>query len=51
MVRRRGRIGQAELDAFYSRGFTTRTVLDVIVGIAFKTINNYTSHVVDAAAR
>ena len=45
MVQLRGRIGEADLRSFTSAGYGERHVLEVIVGLAMKTISNYTNHV------
>ncbi|MEH6566604.1 MAG: carboxymuconolactone decarboxylase family protein [Halopseudomonas sp.] len=45
MVRQRGEVGQAELDAFYAAGYGQRQVLEVILGLAQKVMSNYTNHV------
>ena len=44
---KRGWVDQADLDAFYAAGYEKHHVLEVVVGLAFKTISNYTNHVVD----
>jgi AhpD family alkylhydroperoxidase len=45
MVRERGHVGDAAVDAFLANGFTRANVLDVIVIAATKTISNYANHV------
>jgi len=45
MVRERGWVRSDQIEALLAHGFTTRTVLDVIAGIAYKTMSNYTNHV------
>jgi uncharacterized peroxidase-related enzyme len=45
MVQLRGLIGDDDLRSFTSAGYGERHVLEVIVGIAMKTISNYTNHV------
>jgi len=49
----RGFVQGFALDAFLKAGFTQENVLDVIVGVAWKTVSNYANHVlrnpVDAA--
>ncbi|OHX66654.1 carboxymuconolactone decarboxylase family protein [Flammeovirga pacifica] len=45
MTRERGFVSDATLEAFYNAGYTQRSVLDVILGMAQKTISNYTNHV------
>lgn len=53
MVRARGNATDAQVEAFLNAGFGHRAVLDVILGIAQKTMSNYVNHVaatpVDAA--
>lgn len=44
LVRKRGRPDRAELQAFFDAGYTKRNVLEVIVGLAMKTVSNYTNH-------
>lgn len=45
VVRNRGHVSDAELEAFYAAGYNERSVLDVILGLAQKTISNYTNHI------
>ncbi|AXT50887.1 carboxymuconolactone decarboxylase family protein [Aquimarina sp. BL5] len=45
IVRNRGRISDTELEAFYAAGYGERQVLDIILGIAQKTMSNYTNHI------
>lgn len=47
LVDARGRIHDEDLDAFLAAGFTYAQLLEVIVGIAQKTISNYTNHVAE----
>lgn len=42
-----GRPSEPELQAFFDAGYSSQHVLEVIVGIAFKTISNYTNHIAD----
>ncbi|MDO6729565.1 carboxymuconolactone decarboxylase family protein [Marinovum sp. 2_MG-2023] len=44
MVRSRGNVSEEELQTFFDAGFGHRAVLDVILGIAQKTMSNYTNH-------
>jgi AhpD family alkylhydroperoxidase len=44
MVRERGRVNDPAISAFLAAGFTKRNVLDIILGIAQKTMSNYTNH-------
>lgn len=41
LVRNRGRVSESDLEAFHAAGFTERQVLEVILGIAQKTMSNY----------
>jgi alkylhydroperoxidase family enzyme len=45
IIRNRGRISDAELENFYAAGYGERQVLDIILGVAQKTISNYTNHI------
>jgi uncharacterized peroxidase-related enzyme len=44
MVLSRGRPSDGDLGAFLAAGYTQRSVLDIILAIAVKTISNYTNH-------
>lgn len=45
MVRQRGNPTEAQMAAFFDAGYGHRAVLDVILGIAQKTMSNYVNHV------
>jgi uncharacterized peroxidase-related enzyme len=45
MVEKRGHVSDAEIKAFLAAGFDPAQVLEVIVGIAMKTMSNYTNHI------
>lgn len=45
MIRNRGHVSQEDLDAFYDAGYGEQQVLEVILGLAQKTISNYTNHI------
>jgi uncharacterized peroxidase-related enzyme len=45
VVRERGLVGDAAVDAFLAAGFTKANVLEVITIAATKTISNYTNHI------
>jgi uncharacterized peroxidase-related enzyme len=45
MMETRGWVSEGDLAAFYAAGYGQQQVLDVIVGIAMKTMSNYTNHV------
>ena len=44
VVRERGRVDPAGVQAFLDAGYTKRAVLDVILGVGIKTLSNYTNH-------
>ena len=45
IVRNRGHITEKDLDTFYNAGYGEQQVLEIILGIAQKTISNYTNHI------
>ncbi len=45
IVRNRGRVSEAELDAFYGAGYNKRQVLEIILGLSQKVISNYSNHI------
>ncbi len=47
VLRERGRVSPADLDAFYSAGYTRQHVLEVILGISQKVMSNYINHIAD----
>jgi alkylhydroperoxidase family enzyme len=47
MVRERGNISEAQMQAFFDAGYSHRAVLDVILGLAQKTMSNYINHVAE----
>lgn len=47
MVRERGNVTQAQMKAFFDAGYGHRAVLDVILGLAQKTMSNYVNHVAE----
>lgn len=46
VVRERGFVPDANVDAFLAAGYTRRNVLEVILGVATKVMSNYTNHLV-----
>ncbi len=46
MVEQRGKVSQAQLNAFYSAGYDQETVLEIVAAAAYKTMSNYTNHIV-----
>ncbi|QCO54757.1 carboxymuconolactone decarboxylase family protein [Pseudorhodobacter turbinis] len=45
MVRERGNVSDEQMQAFFDAGYSHRAVLDVILGLAQKTMSNYINHV------
>jgi len=48
LIERRGAAEEAYVDAFLAAGFTREQLLDVVLGLAVKTISNYTNNIVGA---
>ncbi|WP_439859145.1 carboxymuconolactone decarboxylase family protein [Pseudomonas sp. MBLB4136] len=44
MLRQRGVVSQAELQAFYDAGYSRRHALDVVLGLSQKVMSNYINH-------
>ena len=47
VVRERGRPSAEEVQAFLDAGFTRQNLLEVLVGVSFKTLSNYTNNLAD----
>ncbi len=47
LIEKRGWADESEVQAFIAGGFNRRQVLEVILGLAYKTLSNYTNHLVD----
>ena len=47
VVRDRGHVAEDTLTGFLAAGFTRGQILEVLVGVAMKTISNYTNHLAD----
>ncbi|TAN56589.1 MAG: carboxymuconolactone decarboxylase family protein [Rhodospirillales bacterium] len=45
VVSSRGWPSQAETSAFLSAGYEKRQILEVVLGVGFKTLSNYTTHI------
>ena len=45
IVRKRGQLSPEDLEAFYKAGYEERQVLEILLGLAQKTISNYTNHI------
>ena len=44
VVRRRGRLDDPEVDAFLAAGYSRAQIIEVLLGVAVKTLNNYLDH-------
>lgn len=47
VVNTRGLIEENDLDAFRQAGYTREQVLEVLVGVAMKTLSNYANHIAE----
>ena len=47
MVEQRGHLQEGQLQAFLDAGYSHENALEVITGIALKTISNYANHIMD----
>lgn len=45
MLKKRGNASESELESFYEAGYGQRQALEVILGIAQKTMSNFTNHI------
>ena len=45
VVRERGHVAEPEVAAFLAAGFTRAQVLEVVLGVAMKTLSNYANHI------
>ncbi len=45
VVDKRGEVSETDVEAFLQAGFDQRNVLDVILGVAHKTLSNYSNHI------
>ena len=46
VVRERGFVGDAAVEAFLAAGYTQQNVLEVVLGAGTKLLSNYTNHIV-----
>lgn len=44
VVRERGAVNEADVNAFLAAGYEKRHILEVVLGVAQKTMSNYTNH-------
>ena len=47
VIEKRGWVSNNDISAFLAAGFSRAQILEVVVGISFKTLSNYTNHVAD----
>ncbi len=47
VVAKRGVVSEAEVQAFLDAGYTRANILEVILGVALKTLSNYTNHIAE----
>ena len=47
VVDKRGWISDEEIEAFVDAGYTRQQILEVILGVSFKTLSNYANHIAD----
>ena len=46
VVENRGWVAENDVNEFIEEGFTTQNVIEVILGVALKTLSNFTNHIV-----
>ena len=49
MMNTKGHLSQEDLNTFYGQGYGEQQVLEIILGLAQKTISNYTNHIANTA--
>jgi uncharacterized peroxidase-related enzyme len=47
IVDKRGWVSDAEVQGFFTQGYTKAQLLDVMVGVSMKTLSNYINHLTD----
>jgi alkylhydroperoxidase family enzyme len=47
MIRERGFVADAELEAFVAAGFTRANALEIILAVGLKTLSNYVNHIAE----
>lgn len=45
VVKQRGMVTESNLDSFINAGYTRAQVLEVVLGVTFKTLSNYANHI------
>lgn len=46
LVEQRGKVSQAQFNVFIAAGYTQETALEIVAAAAYKTMSNYTNHLV-----
>ena len=46
LVEQRCKVSEAQLNAFFSAGYDQETVLEIVAAAAYKTMSNFTNHLV-----
>jgi uncharacterized peroxidase-related enzyme len=47
VINERGRVSDARIQQFLDAGYTRQNVLEVVFGVAMKTLSNYTNHIME----
>lgn len=47
VLRGRGNVSEAEIEAFFAAGYGPQAVMDVLLGLAQKVLSNYTNHIAE----
>lgn len=47
VVEKRGWVSDADVSAFVTVGYSKAQILEVLLGVSFKTLSNYTNHIAD----
>ena len=47
VVDKRGWVTQEEIDKFLAAGFNKMQLIEVVLGVSFKTLSNYVNHIAD----
>lgn len=45
LVRERGKVSKSSVERFFAAGYNSRNILDVVLGVAIKTITNFTNNI------
>lgn len=48
VVNQRGFVSKEDVDSFMQAGYRKENILDVVFGVSFKTLSNYTNHITEA---